>query len=119
MYKTEHCLENYFDIIPTHLLQHFMNFHTQRMCNHYLPIESERWSGLDRNDRLCNKYNLQEIVDEFHYLFNCTHLLAERNKFLSFKTPNAITYKSIMNENNQNKITKTCNFIKINLSSKN
>ena len=59
------------------------------MRNHYLPIESERWSGSDYNDRLCNNGIYRKLQ------MNFIIYLTVKN----YKTSNAITYKSIIDEN--------------------
>ena len=41
-----------------------------RLGSHKLPIETGRWKGLDRCDRLCPE--CQVLGDEEHYLFNCS-----------------------------------------------
>ena len=38
--------------------------------SHKLPIETGRWKGLDRCDRLCPE--CQVLGDEEHYLFHCS-----------------------------------------------
>ena len=40
-----------------------------RTGNHWLPIETGRWSGVPREDRLCPHCN--SLGDEFHFLFQC------------------------------------------------
>ena len=44
------------------------------MCNNYLPVEKGRWYKQDRINRKCRLCNLNEIGDEFHYLFKCHFL---------------------------------------------
>ena len=41
-----------------------------RLGSHYLPVETGRWSGLARNERLCGPCG--EFEDEKHALFNCS-----------------------------------------------
>ena len=52
-------------------LNYFINF---RMCNNYLPVEKGRWCKQDHINRKCPLCNLNEIGDEFHYLFKCHFL---------------------------------------------
>ena len=51
IYKSEHCLEQYFDILPTHLAFYLCKFRT---TNHNLPIEKGRHFNIDRNQRFCH-----------------------------------------------------------------
>ena len=48
------------------LLHHIIKF---RLGSHKLPIETGRWKGLDRCDRVCPE--CQVLGDEEHYLFYC------------------------------------------------
>ena len=69
------------------------------ICNHHLPIESERWVNIPRNERICNHCNKQEIGDEFHYILNCTSLQQQRVKYLTLNhtnIKNVFSFKQIM-----------------------
>ena len=52
---------------------HVMSFVNYRMFHNYLPVETGRWSGLDTSQRKCNLYNIDDIGDEFHYIFRCPY----------------------------------------------
>ena len=41
-----------------------------RLGSHYLPIETGRWSGRPRHERLCD--NCNEIGDEDHVIYRCS-----------------------------------------------
>ena len=43
-----------------------------RLGSHNLPIETGRWSRMNREDRLCR--NCSVLGDEKHFLFNCTEI---------------------------------------------
>jgi hypothetical protein len=49
-----------------------------------LPIEQGRFWSVDCDDRICDICNLNNIGDEFHYLFECTFFENERKKLLPF-----------------------------------
>ena len=49
-----------------------------RCCNLNLPIETGRWENIPRENRLCQLCNLQNIGNEYHYLFECTNVDFER-----------------------------------------
>ena len=68
MFKVEHKFEKYLDILEGKFLNSFINF---RICNNYLPVEKGRWYRQDLINRQCRLCNLNEIGDEFHYLFKC------------------------------------------------
>ena len=42
-----------------------------RLSNHHLMIEKGRHLGLNLEDRICNKCNLNKIEDEFHAVMTC------------------------------------------------
>ena len=46
-----------------------------RLGSHNLPIETGRWKGLIREDRMCEECHV--IGDEKHFLFDCQ--LVKRN----------------------------------------
>ena len=61
-------------------LQTCINFKTS---NNYLPIETVSWLRIERNERKSSKCNLNEIGDQFHYMFRCNFLMmTEENMFL-------------------------------------
>jgi len=117
MYKNEHKYETYLDILPCFYRQHFVNF---RMCNNVLPIEKLRWSNIDRNERKCKICNLNEIGDEYHYLFKCTSFNEPRNKYLLKKyrtNVNCVKFDLLMNEKNETVLRNLAKFITIILKS--
>ena len=63
---------------------HFKSLVNYRMCNNCLPIETGRWSGLDRSQRKCNLCNIDDIGDEFHYIFRCPYFAVIRKHTLDF-----------------------------------
>ncbi len=44
-----------------------------RLSSHRMPIEQGRWHNILRNNRTCKLCNSDEIGDEFHCTFTCTH----------------------------------------------
>ena len=53
-----------------------------RCGNHKLPIMTGRYQDIERQDRLCNLCLNQQLGDEYHYLFECTSVEAERKLYL-------------------------------------
>jgi hypothetical protein len=59
------------------------------MYRHRLPIETEGWQHISKNDRVCVS---NEIGDEYHYVILCSALKDERKKSLQHyctQNPNA------------------------------
>ena len=53
-----------------------------RCLNNRLPVVVGRYSGIERQNRLCSFCNLSRIGDEFHYLFECPKMETSRRKFI-------------------------------------
>ncbi len=54
-----------------------------RLSNHHLMIERGRHIGLKLEQRICNKYTLNEIEDEKHAMMKCLAYKGERKKLLA------------------------------------
>ena len=54
-----------------------------RTCNHRLPIETGRWSNIDRNLRMCTMCDRKSIGDEYHYIMECTYFSNERKNIVT------------------------------------
>ena len=61
-------MEKYLLVLPPNLSRPLCKFRT---CNHQLPIQQGRYSGIDRLERYCTLCNCNDIGDELHYLFKC------------------------------------------------
>ena len=78
MFKHDFKLENYLLKLSTKNDRILCKFRTG---NVKLPIETGRWFNIERDDRICHLCN-SDVGDEFHYIFNCTSLSAERNEYI-------------------------------------
>ena len=78
MFKHDFKLENYLLKLSTKNARILCKFRTG---NVKLPIETGRWFNIERDDRICHLCN-SDVGDEFHYIFNCTSLSAERNEYI-------------------------------------
>ena len=113
MYKDGFKFENYLISLDNPLRDSMMKF---RFSNHKLPIQSQRFIGIEREERVCELCNTGEIGDEFHYLFKCNdeRIVSEREKYLSkyyIHRPNVIKYHSLMNVKSFVKQKKLSRFI--------
>ena len=86
-----------------------------RLSNHKLPIHSQRFLGIRRDERLCEICETGEIGDEFHYLFNCRNerIVQERIKNINtyfLYRPNVVKYQSLMNAKSKVKQKKLARF---------
>ena len=79
IFKCEFGFETYLTKLPIKLREFFTKF---RCRNHKLPIEQGIYAGIAKDERLCTLCDLNEMGDEFHYLFNCTHFSLVRKTHL-------------------------------------
>ena len=75
IFKREFKLESYLLNLSPYEREVLTKF---RCCNLKLPIETGRWENIPRENRLCQLCNLQNIGNEYHYLFECTYVNIER-----------------------------------------
>jgi len=81
IFKTQHELESYF----CNLLEKYVNcLVNYRMCYNRLTIETGRWVGLERNQRVCNLCNNGDIGDECHYIFRCAYFSVKRKHYIGW-----------------------------------
>ena len=74
-----------------------------RCANHRLPVVKGRYSGIERKDRICKLCDLNRLGDEFHFLFECPKLNAERKIFLKpyYRIrPNTLKMSQLFNSEN-------------------
>ena len=53
-----------------------------RTSNHFLPVETGRWSNISYDNRKCTLCNFQCIGNEYHYLLVCPYFEKEREMYL-------------------------------------
>ena len=54
-----------------------------RLINHRLPIESGRWKKIQRDKRICELCDFNDLGDEFHYVMKCKFMAIERQKYIA------------------------------------
>ena len=72
-------LQNYFIKLPSQYMYAICKF---KCANHKLPIVIGRYTEVAIDDRKCTLCSLNEIGDEFHYLFKCTFFNDDRAKYV-------------------------------------
>ena len=116
IYKNEFGLEKYLTMLPSDLMYSLCKF---RCSSHRLPIEAGRFYSIDRSERICDLCDLNELGDEFHYLFNCTFFHAERHKFLPdvlINVRNTISFNELMNSHDEYTLVGISKFSRIVMS---
>ena len=81
IFKTNFGFEDYLvNLLPkTRVL--FTKF---RCRNHKLPVESGIYTGVIKEERICMLCNMQDVGDEFHYIFKCEHFRNQRRELLKY-----------------------------------
>ena len=77
--KNNLSFESYLTHLPKPLCRKMTLF---RLSNHRLPVEFLRYSGVKREERICNKCNECKIGDEEHYLLYCKYFNQQRQLYL-------------------------------------
>ena len=113
LFKVDANFENYLSILSR---KHYSTLLKFRLSNHRLPIETGRWENIPIEERKCNICEINDIGDEFHYLFVCKYFKSARQRFLTpyfYKSPNVIKYRELMSTENVNLLIKISNFVEI------
>lgn len=91
IFKKSFGQEIYLIKLPNDLRVLFTKFRT---CNHKLPIETGRWSNIERFHRICLLCNKNTLGDEYHFVMECRAFSIFRNKLIEEKySSNVDTYK--------------------------
>ena len=112
LFKKKFGFENYLIKIPRALMHYLLKFRTN---NHRLPIERGRWANTDLRDRICDLC-LENIGDEYRYLFECKTFSEERKSLIPVKytiNHNVIKFDSLLNSSSTQKLLRLCKFIKV------
>ena len=103
--------EPFLKLLPTDCAIQLVRFRT---TNNGLPVNELRYERVPRHERICTKCNLQEVGDEFHYLFVCPFFQNTRNRLLPkyyVKNPNILKYRSLFSIENKVLLLKMKHFI--------
>ena len=118
LFKETFHFENYLITLSPRHRTAFLRF---RVCNHRLPIQKLRQLGVQRELRVCNLCDNNDVGDEFHYLFVCSYPpIIEKRKSLLCKYyqhhANVIKMNALMNIKSKKKLVNLCKFIEYILS---
>ena len=87
-----------------------------KCANHKMPIVIGRYSNIPVDERICNICQLNEIGDEFHYLFKCSYFNEHRCKFVKryyYIHPNMHKMTQLFNDTNDKELINLAKFINI------
>ena len=87
--KSSLCFEEYLNILPISLRSHLCRLRTSA---HSLRIQTGRFSNnrTPRNERVCLLCNMNEVEDEFYFMFICPKYSILRRKYIDnyyFRSP--------------------------------
>jgi hypothetical protein len=111
MYKPNFGQDAYFTLLPKECMITLLKFRT---TNNALPVNKLRYNNIARADRICTKCNLNDIGDEFHYLFVCPCLTDYRKKYLPqyfCRFPNSIKFCNLFASNKKHILLKLQHFV--------
>lgn len=110
-YKSVFQFEHYFNVIKDDKLRQSLTCF--RLCSHSLDIETGRYFGIDRENRLCRLCNQHVIESEYHFLLCCNYYSDIRKKYLGTTAwPSLAKFVSIMSSNNKSKLLKLAKYLK-------
>ena len=103
IFKHEHKMEKYLTLLDR---GHRINLTKFRCGNHKLPVNSGRFQGRPRCERICNLCTSNvtgSSGDEFHYVFDCSFFDVERRSLIKpyyLRRPNRVKMEQLFNMKN-------------------
>ena len=91
---------------------HYLNIHVYVNLDAVVinyPLRKGRFLNIERNERICQLCNKNELRDEFHYLLNCDYFNRSRLKFLplwSFQSPYTVKFEKLLISDDRTVLTK-------------
>ena len=103
--------EDYLNIIMNDSLRKY--FTRLRLSSHDLEIESGRYHGISRNDRVCKLCSQKVVESEYHFLLCCPKYYdLRRNFFRHSSWPTLQKFNSLMSTSRKTTLYNICKFIK-------
>ena len=87
-----------------------------KCANHHLPIVKGRYTDTPVHERTCPLCTINDIGDEFHYLFNCTFFTAQRVKYIMryyYTQPNTSKMMQLFESTDYSEMIKLAKFADI------
>ena len=109
-FKETFCYEDYLDKCKNEKFR--KSFSRLRLSSHSLEIETGRYNGIDRMNRLCKLCNQNVVESEYHFLLCCTKYTDIRNKYLGHQSwPSLNKFNALMSTKNSKLLYKISKFI--------
>lgn len=104
-------MERYFDLIDNDFLRKL--FTCFRLSSHKLAIETGRFTGVQRENRMCQNCNMNVLESEYHFLLTCTKYTSLRNKFLpNISWPDLRKFVNLLSSKNKKTLIGICKFLR-------
>jgi hypothetical protein len=113
MFKPNFGQDAFFTLLPNECMITLLKFRT---TNNALPVNKLRYNNVVRGDRICTKCNVNEVGDEFHYLFVCPYFADTRKQYLPcyfWRFPNSIKYCNLFASNKKHLLLKLKHFVQV------
>ena len=111
MFKPTFGSDPFFTSLPDNCVICLARFRT---TNNVLPVHRLRFDRIPRRERTCEKCTLQDVGDEFHYIFVCPFFDALRKQNLPryfFDKPNVLKYHKLMSTKKRGLLLKLKHFV--------
>ena len=79
LFKSSFRQEPFIKLLPNDCVIALVKF---RSTNNNLPVNALRFTNTPRLERICRHCKLNEVGDEFHYLFTCPYFQEKRSELL-------------------------------------
>ena len=86
-----------------------------RLSSHKLCIETGRYTGVIREDRICHKCNLGVIEDEYHFILQCPFYTNIRHQYIKayfYRRPSAFKLVQLLCSESTKELCNLAKYIK-------
>ena len=112
IFKEDSQLEPYIDAIKQTKYRFALS--RLRLSSHSLAIETGRYTGIPRSERICTFCNMNVVENEFHFLLSCPQYINLQRKYLPAyycSWPSLHKLKSIFQTNSKTLINNLSKYI--------
>ena len=111
VFKTELYYENYINVLSPKLRIAFTKFRCRNVSK--LPVEVGSYTNINYCARICEKCDLNDIGDEYHYVLLCKFFDKKRKTFISsyyHNLPSMFKFNQLMNSKGKD-LVRLCQFL--------
>lgn len=109
-FKVDFCYEKYLDILTNSKQREL--YTKFRISAHNLEIEVGRYTGIERQNRICKLCQSQSVESEYHFLLCCNKYYDLRQKYFTNNAwPSVQKFINIMSSKRRTSIVKNAKFL--------